>query len=103
MFRYEGEYHQGHRHGKGKQNFANGNSYDGEFFEGKIQGHGTYTCSVCVHVCVYIWTLLARWNIACVHSRVCASVCVSVCVSVSVSVSVPVCLCECVCVCVCVF
>jgi len=40
---YEGDYKDGLRTGVGKFVFPNGDVYEGEFFENKIQGDGTYT------------------------------------------------------------
>eukprot|EP01032_Pedospumella_encystans_P020893 gene20893-23726_t len=41
--RYEGNYKDGLKHGVGKMVFPNGNTYEGEWFENKMQGEGTYT------------------------------------------------------------
>lgn len=39
---YDGEWHEGLKHGKGVMSYKNGSSYDGEWFEGEIRGKGTY-------------------------------------------------------------
>lgn len=42
-FRYEGEWHDGKKHGKGVCTFADGSSYDGEWRRGREHGQGTLT------------------------------------------------------------
>ena len=42
---YVGEYRNGKRHGQGIYTYANGNSYVGEFSYGLFNGQGTYTWS----------------------------------------------------------
>jgi hypothetical protein len=39
--RYEGEYRDGEKHGRGTFIWANGNRYEGEFRDDKFHGHGT--------------------------------------------------------------
>mmetsp|Transcript_5875 Transcript_5875/g.9678 ORF Transcript_5875/g.9678 Transcript_5875/m.9678 type:complete len:232 (+) Transcript_5875:51-746(+) len=41
--RYEGDYKDGLKHGVGKMVYPNGDVYEGEWFENKMQGEGTYT------------------------------------------------------------
>eukprot|EP01035_Chromulina_nebulosa_P027401 gene27401-36041_t len=41
--RYEGDYKDGLKHGFGKMKFPNGDLYEGEWVENKIEGEGTYT------------------------------------------------------------
>ena len=38
---YEGQWHKGKRHGRGKATFTLGGSYDGEWRDGKMHGQGT--------------------------------------------------------------
>ena len=40
--RYEGNWKDDVRHGRGYERHANQNVYIGEFFEGKVQGHGQF-------------------------------------------------------------
>ena len=40
---YEGEWAEGKQHGKGTYTFADGSSHEGEFAEGNKHGKGTYT------------------------------------------------------------
>jgi len=39
---YEGQFSQGHRHGKGSLSWADGATYDGEFSQNNIEGVGTF-------------------------------------------------------------
>ena len=41
--RYEGEHHDGQRHGRGTYTWADGNRYEGEWHEDKMHGQGTMT------------------------------------------------------------
>ena len=43
LFRYEGQYYNGKRHGRGRMHFPDGSLYDGEWSEGDKSGLGTYT------------------------------------------------------------
>ena len=40
--RLTGEVHAEKKHGRGKMHFANGDTYDGDWLEGKINGKGVY-------------------------------------------------------------
>jgi hypothetical protein len=40
---YRGEFRAGRKHGGGIKTWANGDRYDGEFFEDRIEGFGVYT------------------------------------------------------------
>jgi len=40
---YTGEFKAGRKHGKGVKTWANGDRYEGDFFEERIEGFGTYT------------------------------------------------------------
>jgi hypothetical protein len=41
--RYEGDYRDGKRDGRGVQTLVNGDRYEGEFRDDKLHGHGVYT------------------------------------------------------------
>ncbi len=41
--RYEGNYYDGMRHGQGKMIYPTGDIYEGEWFENKANGEGSYT------------------------------------------------------------
>jgi hypothetical protein len=40
---YTGEFKAGRKHGKGLKTWANGDRYEGDFYEERIEGFGTYT------------------------------------------------------------
>ena len=39
-FKYEGDYENGHQHGKGKYTLPEGDIYEGDFVRGKFHGNG---------------------------------------------------------------
>ena len=39
---YEGQYHEGKKHGRGLYIWQDGSSYDGDWFENRIEGSGVY-------------------------------------------------------------
>ena len=70
--REQGEYHNGHRNGKGKQTFANGNMYDGQFLLVRAllhacvsaRAHGACFCVrvrkvyTFAHICTHFYTFV---------------------------------------------
>jgi hypothetical protein len=67
--REQGEYHNGHRNGKGKQTFANGNMYDGQFLLVLALLHA---CAWCLRLrahaqlCTHLYTFVH----ICTHVRI---------------------------------
>ena len=39
---YEGSYHEGNKHGKCLYIFQKGSSYDGDWYENRMEGQGTF-------------------------------------------------------------
>ena len=40
--RYQGDWKDNQKHGKGKEFFADGSTFEGNFYQGKKQGHGCF-------------------------------------------------------------